>query len=65
MVSYNKLRRLLIDKQMKKKDLGDAAGVSVNTLTKMGKNELVSLDVLVCICRALNCDIGDMMEVLP
>ena len=65
MVSYNKLWKLLIDKQMKKKDLGDAAGVSANTIAKMGKNELVSLEVLVRICRALNCDIGDIMEVLP
>ena len=65
MVSYNKLWKLLIDKQMEKKDLGDAAGVSANTIAKMGKNELVSLEVLVRICRALNCDIGDIMEVLP
>lgn len=65
MVSYNKLWKLLIDKQMKKKDLGDAAGVSANTIARMGKNELVSLEVLVRICRALNCDIGDIMEVLP
>lgn len=64
MVSYNKLWKLLIDEKMKKKDLGDAAGVSANTLAKMGKNELVSLDVLVRICRALNCDIGDIMEVI-
>mgnify|MGYP003005963454 FL=1 len=50
---------------MKKKDLGEVAGVSANTLAKMGKNELVSLDVLVRICHALKCDIGDIMEVLP
>ena len=65
MVSYNKLWKLLIDKEMKKKDLGDIAGVSANTLARMGKNELVSMDVLVRICRALNSDIGDVMEVLP
>ena len=62
MVSYNKLWKLLIDKEMKKKDLGDIAGVSANTLARMGKNELVSMDVLVRICRALNSDIGDVME---
>ena len=45
MVSYNKLWKLLIDKQMKKKDLGDTAGVNANTIAKMGKNELVSLEV--------------------
>lgn len=65
MVSYNKLWKLLIDKQMKKKDLGEAAGISANTLAKMGKNEKVSLDVLVRICQALKCDIGDIMEVIP
>lgn len=65
MVSYNKLWKLLIDKQMKKKDLGDVANVSANTLAKMGRNELVSLDVLVRICRSLQCDIGDIMEILP
>ena len=65
MVSYNKLWKLLIDKQMKKKHLGELAGVSANTLAKMGKNELVSLEMLVRICRALECDIGDIMEILP
>lgn len=63
MVSYNKLWKLLIDKQMKKKDLGEAAKVSANTLARMGKNELVSLVVLVRICQAMKCDIGDIMEV--
>lgn len=65
MVSYNKLWKLLIDKRMKKKNLSEKAGISANTLAKMGKNELVSLDVLVRICRALQCDIGDIMEILP
>ncbi len=65
MVRYNKLWKLLIDKNMKKKDLGDAAKVSANTLAKMGRNEYVSLEVLVRICLAMKCDIGDIMEVLP
>lgn len=64
MVSYNKLWKLLIDKQMKKKDLGDLAGVSANTLARMGKNEMVSMDVIVRICQALDSDIGDVMEVI-
>lgn len=64
MVSYNKLWKLLIDKQMKKKDLGEAAKVSANTLARMGRNEFVSLEILVRICRALQCDIGDIMEVI-
>lgn len=65
LVSYNKLWKLLIDKQMKKKDLGMAAGISANTLAKMGKNDLVSMDVLVRICNALHCDIGDIVEIIP
>ncbi|MCD7743817.1 MAG: helix-turn-helix transcriptional regulator [Lachnospiraceae bacterium] len=65
MVSYNKLWKLLIDKRMKKKDLAEAAGISANTIAKMGRDALVSLEVLVRICRALKCDIGDIVEVLP
>lgn len=65
MVSYNKLWKLLIDKNMKKKDLGEAANISANTLAKMGKNEQVSMDVLIRICKALQCDIGDIVEIIP
>ena len=64
-VSYNKLWKLLIDKNMKRTDLRTVAKISTGTLAKLGKNESVSTDVLVRICRALNCDIGDIMEVLP
>ena len=64
-VSYNKLWKLLIDKNMKRTDLRTSAKISTGTLAKLGKNEGVSSDVLVRICRALNCDIGDIMEVLP
>ena len=63
-VSYKKLWKLLIDKDMKKKDLQQAAGVSSALIAKMGRNENVSTDSLVKICRALNCDIGDIMEVI-
>ena len=65
MVSYNKLWKLLIDKNMKKKALGEAANISANTLAKMGKNEQVSMDVLIRICKALQCDIGDIVEIIP
>lgn len=65
MISYNKLWKLLIDKQMKKKDLGAVAKVSANTLARMGRNEMVSLEVMVRICYAMQCDIGDVMEVIP
>lgn len=64
-VCYNKLFKLLIDKGMKKTDLRHATGISPNTLTKFSNNEYVSMDVLVKVCRVLNCDIGDIMEVIP
>ncbi len=63
-VSYNKLFKLLIDKGMKKTELRKATGISPNTLTKLSNNEYVSMEVLVKICRALNCDVGDIMEVI-
>ena len=63
-VSYKKLWKLLIDLDMKKKDLQQAAGVSSALIAKMGRNENVSTDSLGKICRALNCDIGDIMEVI-
>lgn len=61
---YNKLWKLLIDKSMKKKDLMSVAGISSATVGKLGRNENVNSDVLVKICEALDCDIGDIMEVL-
>ena len=61
-VSYNKLWKLLIDKNMKKKELGEAAGISNSLIAKLGKNENVTVDVLVRICSALNCGIDDIME---
>ena len=64
-VSYKKLWKLLIDRDMKKKDLCAAAGVSHASMAKLGKNENVTTDVLVKICTALNCDIGDIMELVP
>ena len=63
-VSYKKLWKLLIVLDMKMKDLQQAAGVSSALIAKMGRNENVSTDSLVKICRALNCDIGDIMEVI-
>lgn len=61
-VSYNKLRKLLIDKKMKRTELKDAAGISFNVLEKMGKNEFVSMESLHKICLTLKCDVGDIME---
>lgn len=64
-VSYNKLWKLLIDKNMKKKELREAAGISNSLIAKLGKNENVTVDVLVRICSALDCGIDDIMELIP
>lgn len=64
-VSYKKLWKLLIDKDMKKKDLQAAAGVSWASITKLSKGETVSMDVLIKICKALECNIGDIVEIVP
>ena len=64
-VSYKRLWKLLIDKDMKKKDLQAAAGVSWASITKLSKGETVSMDVLIKICKALECDIGDIIELIP
>ena len=63
-VSYKNLWKLLIDKDMKKKDLREAAGISTSSMAKLGKNENVTTDVLVKICKALNCDISDIVEII-
>lgn len=64
-VSYKKLWKLLIDKDLKKKDLMVAAKISTTSLAKLTKGESLSTDILVRICRALDCDISDIMELLP
>lgn len=64
-VSYKKLWKMLIDKDMKKKDLQAAAGISWASVTKLSKGETVSMEVLMKICKALNCDIGDIVELIP
>ena len=63
-VSYKKLWKLLIDKDMKKKDLRIATGITTTALAKLGKNEHVSTEILTRICKVLNCDIGDIVEVV-
>jgi DNA-binding Xre family transcriptional regulator len=64
-VSYIKLWKLLLDKRMKKSELRDLVKMSPNTLAKLGKDEMISMDVIVRICQVLKCDIGDIMEVIP
>ncbi|WPC40067.1 helix-turn-helix transcriptional regulator [Clostridium sp. JS66] len=64
-LSYNKLWKLLIDKKMKKKDLINLAEISTSTLAKMSKDKQVSMDVISRICISLECNIGDIMDILP
>lgn len=61
-VSYNKLWKLLIDRKMSKADLRKQTGIAPNTLTKLNRDEEVSLSVLKKICNTLQVDIGDIME---
>ena len=64
-VSFKKLFKLLIDREMKKSDLAVAAHLSANTVAKLAKNENVSLYVLVSICTALDSTFDDIMELVP
>ena len=64
-VSYKRLWKLLIDKDMKKKELCEKAGISPSSLTKLGKGGHVTTEVLAKICSALDCTVDDIMEVLP
>ena len=63
-VCYNKLWKLLIDKNMKKKDLRLATGITTTALAKLGRNENVSTEILVKICKVLDCDISDIVEIV-
>lgn len=63
-ISYNKLWKLLIDKDMKRKDLQDAAGISSASIAKLGKGENITTDVLLKICDALGCTLEDIMETI-
>lgn len=64
-ISYNKLWKLLVDKKMSKADLRKAAGIAPNTMTRLRRDEEVTLTVLHKICSTLEVDIGDIMEFLP
>ena len=65
MVSYKRLWKLLIDRDMKKKDLAEIASLSTYTINKLNRGENVNTDTLAKICRALGCTFDDIMEVLP
>ncbi|OPY55816.1 MAG: hypothetical protein A4E55_02404 [Pelotomaculum sp. PtaU1.Bin035] len=64
-ISYIKLWKLLLDNKMKKTDLLSLADISTTTLAKLSKDLPVSMEVMSRICRALSCDIGDVMEIIP
>ena len=63
-VSYKKLWKLLIDRDMKKRDLQETAGISSSSIAKLSKNNYVSMDVLVKVCTALNVDFADVIEIV-
>ena len=62
-VSYNRLWHLLIDKKMNKNDLRKASGVSTTTMAKLAKGQSVTTDILLKICKVLDCDFADIMEI--
>lgn len=63
-ISYKKLWKLLIDKDIRKKDLREMTGLSPSTIAKLGKNEVINSSVIIRICEALQCDICDIMELM-
>lgn len=64
-ISYNKLWKLLVDRKMSKADLRKAAGIAPNTMTRLRRDEEVTLTVLNKICSTLNVNIGDIMDFMP
>ena len=62
MISYNKLWKLLIDKDMKKKDLIKLSGISTTSVSKLVNGQNIQTDVLCKICKALDCNFGDIMD---
>ena len=64
-ISYNKLWKLLIDRNMKKQDLKRITGISATCIAKIGRGENITTDVLVRICTALGCRLEDIMELVP
>jgi len=65
MISYKKLWHLLLDKDLKKKDLVTLASISTYTISKLNRGDNVTTDVLQKICKALGCNIGDIMDIMP
>lgn len=63
-ITYKRLWKLLIDRDILKKDLAKKAGISTTSIAKLGKNENVNTDILIKICKALECDLPDIMELI-
>ena len=63
-ISYNKLWKLLIDKNMKRQDLQEAAGISAASVAKLGKGGNITTDILLKICEALDCKVEDIIETI-
>lgn len=63
--NYNKLWKLLIDKRMMRKDLMEITGITSTTMAKLGKEQPVSMEVLARICKALDCNFGDIVDYVP
>lgn len=64
-ISYNRLWKLLIDKSMTRKDLRTVSGVSTSSIAKLGRGDNITTDVLIKICDALECELEDIMELVP
>ena len=64
-VSYNKLFKLLIDRELKKTEFAKCVGISANTMAKLSHNETVSFDVIIKICRYMECSVDEIMDILP
>ena len=64
-ISYDKLWKMLIDEKMNRTELKNAAGISSNIVAKLGRNEFVSMESLYKICLTLNCNIGDIVDIIP
>jgi len=64
-VCYNKLFKMLIDRELRKTEFAKKVGISANTLAKLSRNETVSMDIIVRICRSLGCTVDEIMDILP
>ncbi len=64
-VSYKKLFKLMIDRDLKKKDLREMASIGNSTMAKLANNENVTMEVMAKICNALNCKMDDIVEIIP